>query len=151
MEVLKDSLESYRTELDRKGIAFKENIDKNIMVNCFADSERLGQLFANLLENSLRYTDKGGILEVSAKVSNGYIIIDFQDSKPGVSEKDLERLFDRFYRVDESRNRTSGGARLGLTICMNIVDAHEGTISAHPSLLGGLRIQISIPIFGGLK
>lgn len=151
VEILKDSLESYRAEFDRKGIALKEIIDKNLTVNCFADSERLNQLFTNLFENSLRYTNKGGILEVGAKDSNDFIIIEFQDSKPGVSEKDLEKIFDRFYRVEESRNRTSGGAGLGLTICKNIVDAHEGLITAHPSPLGGLRIQISIPIFGGRK
>jgi two-component system sensor histidine kinase BaeS len=151
VEVLKDSLKSYRVEFDRKGIALKGIIDKNLKVDCFADSERLNQLFTNLFENSLRYTDKGGVLEVVAKVAPDFIIIDFQDSKPGVSEKDLEKLFDRFYRAEESRSRTSGGAGLGLTICKNIVDAHEGTISAHPSPLGGLRIQISIPIFGGRK
>ncbi len=151
LEVIKYSLKSYRAEFDRKGIAVKESIDKNLMVNCFADRERMSQLFVNLLENSLRYTDKGGILEVIAKVSNDFLIIEFQDSKPGVPEKYMGKLFDRFYRVEESRSRTSGGAGLGLTICKNIVDAHEGTISAHPSPLGGLRIQISIPILGGHK
>jgi two-component system sensor histidine kinase BaeS len=151
VEAIKDSLKSYREEFDRKGIALNENIDKNIKAVCFADRERLSQLFTNLLENSLRYTDKGGILEVGMKVSNDFIIIEFQDSNPGVSEKDLEKLFDRFYRVEASRNRTYGGAGLGLTICKNIVDAHEGLISAHPSPLGGIRIQISIPILGGRK
>jgi two-component system sensor histidine kinase BaeS len=78
-------------------------------------------------------------------------MIEFQDSKPGVSMEDMERLFERFYRVEGSRNRSSGGAGLGLTISKNIVDAHEGFISAHPSLLGGLLIRIRIPIFEGLQ
>jgi two-component system sensor histidine kinase BaeS len=149
--VLRDSIESYRTEFDRKSIAIKENISTDIKAIGFADRERLRQLFMNLLENSLRYTDAGGILEIRAEVSGDFITIEFQDSKPGVSAQDIERLFERFYRVEGSRNRDSGGAGLGLTISKKIVDAHEGIISAQASPLGGLRIRISIPVFGGNK
>jgi two-component system sensor histidine kinase BaeS len=117
----------------------------------FADRERLRQLFANLLENSLRYTDAGGALEIGAKISGDFMMIEFLDSKPGVSAEESERLFDRFYRVEESRNRKTGGAGLGLAISKNIVDAHEGVISAQSSPLGGLLIRISIPVFGGRK
>src|SRR5208283_4473634 len=125
VETLRDSIQSYRAEFDRKGIVFKENIFGDIKAIVFADRERLGQLFANLLENSLRYTDAGGTLEIGAKTNGDFIMIEFQDSKPGVSMEDMERLFERFYRVEGSRNRSSGGAGLGLTISKNIVDAHE--------------------------
>ncbi len=70
----------------------------------------------------------------------------FKDSMPGVPEEELDRLFERLYRVEGSRSRTSGGAGLGLAISKNIVEAHEGTISAHPSPLGGLLIRITFPI-----
>jgi len=149
VETLRDSIQSYRAEFDRQGIALKENISGDIKAIVFADRERLGQLFTNLLENSLRYTDAGGMLEIGAKINGDFIMIEFQDSKPGVSMEDVERLFERFYRVEGSRNRSSGGAGLGLTISKNIVDAHEGIISAHPSLLGGLLIRIRIPVFEG--
>jgi two-component system, OmpR family, sensor histidine kinase BaeS len=147
VKVLRDSIESYRAEFSRKDIALKENISKDAKVIGFADRERLNQLFVNLLENSLRYTDAGGTLEIGAEVSGNFILIEFQDSMPGVSVQNMERLFERFYRVEESRNRSSGGAGLGLTISKKIVDAHEGTISAHSSPLGGLLIRISIPVF----
>jgi two-component system sensor histidine kinase BaeS len=149
VEVIKESIESYRADFDRKGIALKENIDINTKSICFADRERLKQLFMNLLENSLRYTDNGGVLEIGVEVSGNFMMIEFRDSKPGVSAQDMERIFDRFYRVEGSRSRTSGGAGLGLTICKKIVDAHEGLISAHPSPLGGILIRISLPVFGG--
>jgi len=151
IETLRASLDSFRAEFDRKGIALKENIEKNLKATGFADKERLRQLFANLLENSLRYTDAGGILEIGAKISGNFIAIEFRDSKPGVPADALVRLFDRFYRVEESRSRTSGGAGIGLSISRKIVEAHEGTISAHPSPLGGLLIKIEIPVFGGRK
>jgi two-component system, OmpR family, sensor histidine kinase BaeS len=151
VEALKDSIEVYRAEFDRTGIALKTNINRDIKAIGFADRERLRQLFANLLENSLRYTDTRGTLEIGAKVNGDSIMIEFQDSKPGVSAQDMERLFDRFYRVEGSRNRTLGGAGLGLTISKKIVDAHEGIISAHSSSLGGVLIRISLPVFGGRK
>jgi two-component system sensor histidine kinase BaeS len=151
VEVLRDSIESYRAEFSRKGIALKENIFGDADVIGFADRERLNQLFVNLLENSLRYTDPGGTLEIGTEFSSDSIIIEFQDSKPGVSMQDMERLFERFYRVEGSRNRSSGGAGLGLTISKKIVDAHEGIISAHSSPLGGLLIRISMPVLEGRK
>lgn len=149
LEVLDDSLESYRAEFGRKGIVLKENLSPDARIIVFADRERLKQLFMNLLENSLRYTDAGGSLEIAANADGDFVTIEFQDSKPGVSARDMERLFERFYRVEGSRNRSSGGAGLGLTISKKIVDAHEGTIFAHPSPLGGLLIRISLPVFGG--
>ncbi len=114
----------------------------------FADRERLNQLFANLFENSLRYTDREGRLIIGLTRSGKNISIEFQDSAPGVREEELPRLFDRLYRVEASRSRTSGGAGLGLAICKNIVEAHGGEISAHSSPLGGLLVRITFPAAG---
>ena len=111
-----------------------------------ADEARLRQLFHNLLENSLRYTDPGGVVKVSCTLGDHEVQIDFQDSKPAVPEASLSRLFERFYRVEGSRNRASGGAGLGLAICKNIVEAHQGTIAAHASPLGGLWISVTLPL-----
>lgn len=146
VEVLEDSVESYRAEFARKGITLLANISEDGEVMVFADPERLNQLFANLFKNSLRYTDAGGRLEVSVTLSGEQAVIEFQDSAPGVPGGELNRLFERLYRVEGSRSRTSGGAGLGLAICKNIIEAHEGTISAHSSSLGGLLIRISLPI-----
>ena len=74
------------------------------------------------------------------------VIIDFQDSAPGVDEADRERLFERLFRVESSRNRATGGAGLGLAICRNIVEAHLGKISDQSSPLGGLWIQVELPL-----
>jgi two-component system sensor histidine kinase BaeS len=73
------------------------------------------------------------------------VLIDLQDSEPGVPAELLTRLFERFYRVDASRNRQSGGAGLGLAICKSIVEAHGGTITARESPLGGLWIRVALP------
>jgi len=143
--VLGDSIESYRTEFGRKGIRITKNFSGEREILMFADRERLNQLFTNVLENSLRYTDRGGELVIGLTSTEGQVTIEFQDSTPGVPVGELDRLFERLYRVEGSRSRTSGGAGLGLAICKNIVEAHEGTISAHPSPLGGLLIKITLP------
>ncbi len=116
----------------------------------FGDTERLRQLFGNLLDNSLKYTDPGGELRIKIWKECDKVLIDVQDSAPGVADEELARLFERLYRVESSRSRATGGAGLGLAICRNIVEAHEGTITAKQSPLGGLLIRIELPCYGSV-
>jgi len=109
------------------------------------DERRLLQLLANLLENALRYTDRGGQVVVRVLGGEARVQLVIEDSAPGVDAEGRGRLFERFYRVESSRNRASGGSGLGLAICRNIVQAHGGEISAEASALGGLRIVIDLP------
>ncbi|WP_235210526.1 ATP-binding protein [Caballeronia sordidicola] len=104
------------------------------------DPARFVQLLKNLLLNSLRYTDPGGSVCVSVSVGPRGWQLDIQDSLPGVPAEALPHLFERLYRVDESRSRQSGGAGLGLALCRAIVTAHGGTTEARPSPLGGVWI-----------
>jgi len=149
VDILRDSLEPYGTEFARKGITLATDIAPGLKLMVYADSERMQQLFGNLLDNSLKYTDAGGELIIRLRHRDNQATIDFEDSAPGVPVVDLERLFDRLYRVEGSRNRASGGAGLGLAICRNIVEAHAGSIAAHPSPLGGVLIRVALPVAGG--
>jgi two-component system, OmpR family, sensor histidine kinase BaeS len=115
-------------------------------LNVRGDSQRLGQLLANLMENTLRYTDAGGELRVSVAREGNKGLLAWEDSKPGVPDEALPRVFDRLYRVESSRNREAGGSGLGLAIARSIVEAHGGTITALASALGGLRIEIRLPL-----
>jgi two-component system sensor histidine kinase BaeS len=110
------------------------------------DRNRLYQLFSNLFENSYRYTDKKGKIQFNCQRLNNRIKLSVADSSPNVPENQLEKMFDRLYRVEKSRNRKTGGAGLGLTIVKTIVEAHEGTIEAKTSSLGGLDIIIEFPL-----
>jgi two-component system sensor histidine kinase BaeS len=112
----------------------------------FADAERLTQLFDNVLNNAQKYTDSGGTLNITVETAHGAVTIDFKDSEPGVLEEERGKLFNRLYRVEGSRNRDTGGAGLGLAICRNIVEAHEGAIEAFDSPLGGVWIRITLPL-----
>lgn len=111
----------------------------------FGDQNRLQQLFTNLLKNSLQYTNAPGKTQVSLNLANSKAIIVIEDTAPGVAKEHHAKLFDRLYRADSSRNRATGGAGLGLSICKNIVAAHDGQISIDDSDLGGLKITITLP------
>lgn len=145
-EVLADDLASLAAEYQRRAISVKvaNLINKPILV--YADPDRLSQLFRNLLNNTLHYTDSGGQLQISISRHKDQLLMDFADSEPGIPETALPKLFDRFYRLDTSRNRSLGGAGLGLAICHNIVTAHNGSIKASQSALGGLNIHITLPV-----
>jgi len=110
------------------------------------DAGRLQQLFSNLLENSLRYTDAGGHLRIRVTQDDTRVAIDWMDSSPGVPESELSKLFDRFYRGETSRRRATGGSGLGLAICRSIVEAHDGTLEARQSPLGGLWLHLDLPM-----
>ncbi|MDD5759139.1 MAG: ATP-binding protein [Desulfobulbaceae bacterium] len=146
--ILQKVVDSFRAKFEREGVALTVVFPESVSASIFADRERLLQLFSNLLDNSLKYTNTGGCLEILVHSDKKKIAIDFQDSAPEVPVWELDKLFDRLYRVEGSRNRGSGGAGLGLTICKTIVEAHEGTIVARPSSLGGLWISITLPLIG---
>jgi two-component system sensor histidine kinase BaeS len=111
----------------------------------YGDTDRLLQMFRNLLENSARYTDAGGRVRVAVRRDQDRVAIDFDDSAPGVPADALPRLFERFFRVDAARTRANGGAGLGLALCRSIADAHGGDIRAEHSPLGGLRVRVILP------
>lgn len=113
------------------------------------DAKRIEQLLGNLLENSLHYTDAPG--QVLARLRNGEdnkLVIDVEDTAPGVSGSDLLRIFEPLYRADASRGRSTGGSGLGLAICEQIAKAHQGAIRAEPSPLGGVLFHVELPRLG---
>jgi len=153
---------SYRKETINLASLFQQQIshhqsttqDKNITLTLTcpteimfkADPQRFNQLMDNLLNNACKYTDKGGSIDISVRVEQESIRIALEDSAPGVPDQALDKLFDHLYRVDSSRNRNTGGSGLGLAIAKRIVEAHQGTISATHSPLGGLKVILSFPL-----
>lgn len=144
--LLKADLAAFEAAFAAKSITLKWLDQTSMNVSLYADADRLSQLFRNLLKNSLNYTDAGGHLHITVSSSVITLRIKLADSAPGVPVAEQEKLFERFYRLDSSRSRHHGGAGLGLAICRNIVDAHQGHISAQASELGGLTILIELPL-----
>lgn len=145
--LLSEEASHYSTLLDERNIDVKfGNLPKDVVI--FGDRKRLKQLLANLFTNTAKYASEGNMLKISAEVVQqaDEIQLRFEDNGPGVGTTDLPKLFDHMFRVENSRNRATGGSGLGLSICQKIVEAHHGKISAFASDLGGLGILIILPM-----
>lgn len=143
--ILGQALERFEKRFKTKGIELEWHSPvETAVIN--GDQDRLLQLFSNILNNSLKYTDAPGRVSIRTELKKDKIQISIDDTMPDVSEAMLPRLFDRLFRLEPSRNRKSGGSGLGLAICKTIIRAHEGQITALNSRLGGLNIKIEIPL-----
>ena len=143
-ELVAESLQAQTAILGEAGLTLESAIGTVPPIR--GDARRLGQLIDNLMTNTRRYTDPPGRVRVELSRCANEVILVVEDSAPGVPAESLGLLFDRLYRVDASRNRAAGGAGLGLAICRAIVLAHEGRIEATPSALGGVRIEVRLPV-----
>ncbi len=105
----------------------------------------MGEVLQNLLDNAVQYTPSGGKIEVRTRPKGHDVIFTVSDTGIGIPESDLERIFERFYRVDSARSREAGGTGLGLAIARHIVDAHGGRIWVESAIGQGSRFHFSVP------
>lgn len=145
-DIVEQTVQSMALPFKEAGLELEFEYSQKHPIVMTGDTDRLHQLFANLMNNSLKYTNAPGKLKVMLSKQNKKAVILLEDSAPGVSEEDKDKIFEQFYRVENSRNRATGGRGLGLTICSSIVDGHQGTIGAYHSPDGGLGIRIEFPL-----
>ncbi len=110
----------------------------------YGDRERIEQVFINLLSNAVKYTPDGGRIDLSAENSGEYVKITVRDNGIGIPEKDLPRLFERFYRVDKARSREQGGTGLGLAIAKEIAEFHGGDIKLESKFGKGTTATVTL-------
>jgi two-component system phosphate regulon sensor histidine kinase PhoR len=111
-----------------------------------ADPDAMNQVFGNLIENALKYGKAGGRIRVGAQLLETEVEFSVKDFGPGIAFEHLERIFERFYRVDKARSRESGGTGLGLAIVKHIVQAHGGRIWAESELGSGATFHFTLPL-----
>lgn len=141
--LIKSITNQYLAAFQDRAIGIQQTYSDTPLI-AIIDQDRFIQVIRNLLENCLKYTDSPGNVFISCQLVDGAIRIEVEDTGPGVPSSALEHIFDRLYRVDQSRNRLNGGAGLGLSICKQIILAHEGTIAASHSDQGGLNLAIQL-------
>jgi two-component system OmpR family sensor kinase len=115
------------------------------VVRVMGDEQRLTQVVANLLANARAHTPDGSAVTISLRNQDDNVIMDVVDDGPGLPSEDAEKLFERFYRIDSSRSRETGGAGLGLAIVAAIVSAHNGSIEAANQEDHGARVTVTLP------
>jgi two-component system, OmpR family, sensor histidine kinase BaeS len=145
--LLQEVASLYQYQAQRKNITLDLDIAAPLST-IEVDPGRMTQVLTNILENALRYTPEGGRIVLSAREMIDQVQLAIQDSGPGLKPADLERIFDRFYRTDASRQRDGdipGGSGLGLAIAKSIVQAHGGQLSAESEAGNGLKVMISLP------
>jgi two-component system, OmpR family, sensor histidine kinase BaeS len=145
VDLLQKSIISFSNEYKANHLKIIDNLESNSIFTIYGDEQRFHQVFHNLLENNLKYTNKPGSVTFESKTEGQNLVITVQDSGPGVPDEAIDYLFDRLYRVDTSRNRKTGGTGLGLAICKYIIKNHQGSISA-TNKNKGLQITISLPL-----
>jgi two-component system, OmpR family, sensor histidine kinase BaeS len=143
--LLENLLNRFQARIEAAGLKMTVDLPKQ-PVMMMGDKDRLSQVFTNLLENSLRYTDSGGQMILVLSRQGGNAVLALEDSAPGVPDDAWEKMFERLYRVDQARSRAKGGTGLGLSICRAMVEAHEGSIKAMPSRLGGVKMLLNFPL-----
>jgi signal transduction histidine kinase len=144
-ELIKQTVAATQAQAAAKGVLSSIDLpDKLPPVNI--DRHRIGQVLRNLLENAAAHTDKGGSITVTAAQQGDWVEVSVADTGQGIPAEDLPNIFERFYRVDKSRARATGGSGLGLTIAKRLVEAHGGKIKAQSKRGKGSRFSFTVPL-----
>lgn len=139
-ELVADSVASFRAQADGAGVALVTSVD-GALPPLEVDPVRMREVLSNLLSNALRYTPRGGTVRVGATAANGHVRLVVRDSGPGIAADLLPRVFDRFYKSEDSR-----GAGLGLAIAKSLVVAHGGEIEATSASGEGTEMHVTLPV-----
>ena len=142
-----------RVTADLKPVAQLKGIDLLVSVPdalcARADSDAVYQILCNLVDNAVKYTPRGGRVELSASEQDGVVKVIVSDTGIGIPEADLPRVFERFYRVDKARSRASGGTGLGLSIVKHLVEAHGGKVTVESAVGEGSTFSFTLPCGNG--
>ncbi len=138
-----ETLTVLQPELEEKGIQARNHLSQKTPL-VLADSDKITQVFLNLLDNALRYTPKGGSITISARPEGEHLRVAVRDTGTGIGAEQAQRIFDRFYRADASRNTATGNSGLGLSIVKAIVEAHGGAVGVESALSQGTTIWFTL-------
>ncbi|RIH87040.1 sensor histidine kinase [Calidithermus roseus] len=144
-ELLASAAQSFRPRAEARQARLELDLPHQ-PISLSADPDRLAQVVGNLLTNALNHTPAHGRIVISAGQEDGHAWFSVADTGPGIPEEALPKIFDRFYRVEQSRNRQTGGTGLGLSIVRALVELHGGRVSASNRPEGGAVFRVELPM-----
>jgi two-component system sensor histidine kinase BaeS len=139
-----DAVEQLRPAAAARGIDLE--VRPGPEVRFLGDDDLLLQLMLNLIDNAVKYTQEHGFVGAAWAIEGGDAVARVTDTGPGIAGEHLPRIFDRFYRIDQSRNQSGGGAGLGLSISRWIAEAHGGTLTAESTPGRGSTFTVRLPL-----
>jgi len=142
-KTVQEVIDDLRNRAEAKSVAIYNNIDESFSI--MASSERLRQVFYNLIDNAIKYGRIGGNIYITAHSDKTNVTIAVQDDGPGIPPEARERIFERFFRVDKARSREQGGTGLGLSIVKHIVQAHGGKVWVESQFGKGATFYFTLP------
>ncbi|MCP4428173.1 MAG: HAMP domain-containing protein [Chloroflexi bacterium] len=143
-DLVSDALERFQALAEQQRVDLQASVSPDVG-QVWLNAPKISRVLGNLLSNALRYTPEGGKVTISAVPHPEGVQVTIQDSGSGFHSNDLPRIFERFYRGEQARSRSSGGAGLGLAIAQGIVEAHNGRIWAENALGGGAAVSFTLP------
>jgi two-component system sensor histidine kinase ResE len=143
-DLISDVLERMRALADQRRVRLDGRVAPQIDPVTI-DPQKIERVLANLIGNAIRHTPEGGQVTIDAQRDDGRVRVSVRDTGEGIPEEDLPRVFERFYRGEKSRARSSGGAGLGLAIARGIVEAHGGHIEVNSRLGEGSIFTFTLP------
>jgi signal transduction histidine kinase len=144
-EIVSDLIEEFTAMASVAGVKLTSLIRANQPLNVIGNSEQLYRLVSNLIVNAIQYTPKGGKVTVVLERSDYYAVIRVQDTGIGIAHNELPQIFNRFYRVNSDRSRSTGGSGLGLAIAQAIVLAHQGSLNVQSEVGVGSTFTVQLP------
>ncbi|MBJ26016.1 MAG: two-component sensor histidine kinase [Flavobacteriaceae bacterium] len=147
MELIKNIIDLFEMQLKKNNVSLSVDGDDSLTFFVEADKERIQQVLTNLIINSLKYSVEKGSIEISInKLNKNKLIVDVTDNGEGIEEKHLPRIFERFYRIDKTRNRKLGGSGLGLAIVKHIIQAHGERVFVESKFGVGSKFSFTLEI-----
>jgi signal transduction histidine kinase len=143
--LVRQTASPWESQAAAKGISLSLDLPDGLPA-VYIDWQRVSQVLHNLLENAVAHTGRGGKITISAATRGGWVEVGVRDTGEGIPAQDLPNIFERFYRVDKSRARATGGSGLGLTIAKRLVEAHGGRIEVESELGKGSRFTFTLPV-----
>lgn len=144
-ELVEQARHSFQPEADAKGLTLCAELPPGLPP-VDADPQRVGQVLRNLLRNAVAYTPAGGQITLSARRVGAEVEVAVRDTGAGIAPEHLPYIFERFYRADESRSRSTGGSGLGLTIVKQLVEAHGGHVRVESQVGAGSTFTFTLPV-----
>lgn len=141
-EIADELAYQFRDKAEKKNVRIIVNGNEKLMAN----NTMMWELLSNLLDNAIKYNKEDGSVKIDMSRDTDNVILSVEDTGIGIDNKDLDRVFERFYRVDKSRSKKSGGTGLGLSIVKHIIKNHDGNLKVESELGKGTKITVYLPI-----